>query len=172
MKVWYKTGSSFRWCHLMPTRFLWDKHKPADTRSGSHGNHFALVGVPAVLTWGRLQWIVLSRSVWLYRCSSPVLFLTDGVGDEVWRNLPLPLWWCACWSCRCRLITDQRSRAQEGRMLDYWNTSAGSLPRSHQLPQFHGPPCFRGACIHPLSLCLTTSPLDHKTGHGKLLWQD
>lgn len=62
--------------------------------------------------------------------------------------------------CVPQMPADNRSEDQSsgGRMLDYWNISAGSLPRSHQLPQFHGPPCFRGACIHPLSLCLHPPP--------------
>lgn len=39
----------------------------------------------------------------------------------------------------------------------------GSLERlcrliTHQLPQFHGAPCFSGARIHPLSLCLHPPP--------------
>lgn len=71
------------------------------------------------------------------------------------------------WSCEGRWVSPVRRLTEEEP-----SSSSQAVPRSedvgslerlcrlitHQLPQFHGPPCFSGARIHPLSLCLHPPP--------------
>lgn len=89
-------------------------------------------------------------------CFSPVRLRPD---SELKGKLPLPLLALVSFAasgCRWRLITDQRIRALGGRTADYWNISAGSLPRSLRLPQSSRAPCFRGEPASVYILLLTT----------------